>query len=81
MHLCEISASAHITIVAMEGDLFRDPRLFIILFVRGLFAILGGFIRNFGRVCSQFLFEVLLAQIREEIRHFAGWKGGRRSPN
>ena len=50
--------------------LFRNARLFIILFVR-----------NFRRVCSPFwlsvrnLFDVLLIEIQEEVHHFAGWGG------
>ena len=41
----------------------------------GLFAIFGGFVRNFDGV-SAILFEVLLMEIQEKIHHFAGWEGG-----
>ena len=51
----------------------RNARLFIIC----LFAIFGGFVRNFGWVFA-ILFEVLLIEIQEEIHHFAGWGGGLR---
>ena len=44
-------------------------------FLEGLFAIFGGFVRNFGGVFA-ILFEVLLIEIQEEIHHFAGWEGG-----
>ena len=40
-----------------------------------LFAIFGGFVRNFSWVFA-ILCEVLLIEIQEEIHHFAGWEGG-----
>ena len=57
------------------------PKL-VLLFVRNAHLFIILFVRNFWRLCSQFLvvfailFEVLLIEIEEEIHHFAGLGGG-----